>query len=253
MLALAMGGLVMTSHAMAQSKLPVPRNADEGVVIIELIHPERFSIAEIRAHLLEDKKKGERYKTNAKLLERKAEELWRFTSGPDYRLDFGRYEAASEQYLPSGSLNLMRDEATGRIWLVGRLPAGRSVIYGVTVQDLWQVRFDGNTAHFTVPAGGYLYLGRFEGKPNSLRMQEAVDEGEIKISTSTPIGLCNEKIKGYSPPQDVPNGLEAAQSFVDSLNGGQKVTAANIEIGSYVAKITYNFNIVTHTCMATVP
>ncbi|MDC7683693.1 hypothetical protein PQU92_10415 [Asticcacaulis sp. BYS171W] len=239
--------------AAAQPKLPTPRDG-EGIVVMEVEQPDRFSKDAVRAYLLKDKNAA-KYQADPALLEKKTQKEWEQLNAPDYHVVPGRLDAASSQYLPHGFPRIYRDEATGRKWWVVSVPAGKTVIYAVTVQSLWQVRFDRDTAQFDVPAGGYVYVGKLNILPNYMRMMDAVKEGEISARTGSPIALCGEKIKDYTPPSDLPQGLAEAQAFIDAklAKSGPKatLTAATVTRGPYTAKPTSNITIVTYACMAT--
>jgi len=245
--------VLSSTAAYAAIKEPGPGN---GLVVIELIQPEllQYKIAE---KTLLDGKKGDKYRANPDKLEAKATENWKLANRIDYGLLIGKRQADADEYdvvegewiytqaagpVIDSSLSLYKDEVSGKIFYVGEVPAGEAVIYGLNLQALWQLRFDAGAPHFTVPEGGYVFLGRFNGVLNRQLVVRALETGVLPRSTRSAVAKCHDVIENFEPADANDSSFSDAGVFLEhKLGKAIQLSAAAIDIRPFVIKVNGGF------------
>jgi hypothetical protein len=258
--------------AVAAPKEISPPPEGQGMVIIELTDAQNTSLEAVTQALLAGKE-GDTYRASPEKLKSKALKEWDKANRPNYGLIIGRLDKATGKYetvdgvggYSSGqgaglysSLELYNDPVTRKQWYVGAVPAGEAVIYGLNVQMSWQVRFNGGTPHFTIPAGGYVFLGSIDGSLNRARVTSAITSGlmpRVLKKYDFPTALCEEVIQGYLPPQDTPASMSAAQDYLrGALGGTVNVQAAVIDTVTFDVKMNSGWvKFPTHRCVSKTP
>jgi len=239
--------------ASARAGAVSPPEAGHSLVILAL-SDKTIPLDAFISALKADPKVDDETKADPDKLRARAKKMWERLNAGDWSLSGGLVEAGSQQVLPSSRFKMVSDEATGRRWLVADMPAGDAVLFGFSVQVFWQLRYDGGSPHFKTGANPYLFLGSFDGHANHQHVVEAVTEGELPATShSTMVAVCGDKVQGYAPPGDA-DTLAAADAFLDKQIG-QDVTVvpAEVTVGPFPAKKTYNIVVPTGVCMTTVP
>ncbi|MDC7676745.1 hypothetical protein [Asticcacaulis machinosus] len=255
--------LLVPQTSYAQFKIKPPKSGT-GVVVIELIQPEKMTIEEIKKGLA-----NEPYSSNPKKLQEKALKEWKKINQPDYGLLIAYLDVPTKSYEVVdkvwgaaygrgagliSSLPLYRDDISGRQWYIGEVPAGDALVYGLNVQMAWQVRFDNGAAHFVVPDGGFIYIGAIDGALNRQRVFSASEGGVLPESLKLydrSVAICSQKIEGYSDPSHETSSRIAAQNYIRRmLDADINVQPAVIDIVPFKAKISNGWtNDATHECL----
>ncbi|HVZ29266.1 MAG TPA: hypothetical protein VG839_02660 [Asticcacaulis sp.] len=217
--------LVFACPAAAAPKLKAPP-AGRGIVVVELINPG-----------------------------------FRGEGNPGYTIVAARHDPKSDAYIQESTIRsfpVFHDPVSGRYFMIDDVPAGQDLIWGFNVQAGWQIRFDAGAPHFTVPDGGYVFVGAIDGMLNYTRVDAAVQAGNLPrvLNSSNPLtAQCGQTIIGYTPPADLTTDFADASRFLtQSLGEGAKLQVATVEIAPFEAKLTGGWvEAPTHRCFEKKP
>jgi hypothetical protein len=129
------------------------------------------------------------------------------------------------------------------------------MLYGMNLQSNWQIRFDAGAPHFTVPDGGYVFVGTIDGMAVRNRIDEATKAGrlpaQISVTNGMPAGkaLCGEAISHYNPPQGSATVAADAERYIErTLKKDIIVQGSTIEVKPYTSEPLKFSSGPTHSC-----
>jgi hypothetical protein len=157
------------------------------------------------------------------------------------------------------SFPLYVDQASGKAWFIDNVPAGQTVIYGMILQENWQIRFDHETPQFTVPDGGYVFIGSVDAYAMRQRILDATAAGKLPESVQSyngmteGVALCGQNIENYTAPTNT-DALADAKVFLEkALQKPVNLVAADVSMKPFKAEILKLASGPSHRCVETKP